>query len=470
MGHSARLIIEKINELRSLANMFVSTPLLSSIWRNAQGIGAAALLGSGLAPGFQWSVFAQPAIVSISPTNGATGVSVTTPFIVTFNTPMHPLATYVNFSEHTSGNAVIPNWAWNTDTTILTNTPAPAWPANKQIDWSITGFDPTLFPLLGTNKGSFTVGGGGGSGLGTNKITTFTVGKTYYYDQTTAGSPFLDHTLSDGFGATTTLASNRTAITITVTVPTSATNTLAQDSLRAEVYGFMNGSTNNSAFDLQYPSGNYVFNVQASSSNQQVTVNLPSTMAQPPVPHVSNFTAAQSVDPTQPFTLTWDAFSGGTVNDFMSVQIGTNFTTPTLGSTGALSGTATSVVIPANILPPSRFLSSCYLTFYHYAGVTNSSYATLAYRATSTQFFMYTTAASTIPLVLTNGTPGSNGIFSFAITSSAGQAITVVYSDTLRPGSWSTLLTTNSPGGRVLISDPGSPGSSHRWYRAQEGL
>jgi hypothetical protein len=78
-------------------------------------------------------------------------------------------------------------------------------------------------------------------------------------------------------------------------------------------------------------------------------------------------------------------------------------------------------------------------------------------------------ASSTAPLVLTNATRAGDGIFSFAITSPAGQTITVLYFDTLQPGSWNPLLTTNSPGGRVQIFDPGSSGSAHRFYRARKG-
>jgi hypothetical protein len=436
------------------------------------GGGPVVLLALAFSLALHSSAFAQPTIVYSSPADGATGVSATTPFIVQFSKPMNTQVTYASFFDHTTGNPFITvDYAWSADMTRVTNTPAPSWPPNKRIDWTMNGFDQDFNLLMGNVSGSFTIGGGGGTtGSGTNKITTFTAGKIYYYDQTSTAAPFLDHSVSDGFGAATTLASNRTANAISVTLPTSVTDALAEDPSSPEAYHFFDTSTNNSAFDAQYPSGDYLFNVQATSSNQQVTVTLPSTMPQPPAPHLSNFIAAQSVDPTQPFTLTWDAFNGGTANDFIIVQIETNFMTATLGSTGVLSGTATSVVIPAYTLPPSRFLSSCYLTFYHYNGVTNSSYATFAYRASSTQFFMSTTAGSnTAPLVLTNGVRASNGVFSFVITSSAGQQITVLYSDTLQPGSWNTLLTTNSPGGQVLISDPGSPGSSHRSYRARKG-
>ena len=112
-----------------------------------------------------------------------------------------------------------------------------------------------------------------------------------------------------------------------------------------------------------------------------MSVNWASTLAQPPGPHVSNFGLGQSIDPTQPFRLTWDAFAGGTSTDFISLQIDTNFVSANLGTSGALNGTATSVVIPANTLPPDTFLDGCYLTFCHFLAATNSAYATFAYRA-----------------------------------------------------------------------------------------
>ena len=64
---------------------------------------------------------------------------------------------------------------------------------------------------------------------------------------------------------------------------------------------------------------------------------------------------AQTINPTQPFTLTWDAFSGGTSADYISVGVDdqdsdTIFKTADLGSPNALKGTATSVVIPAGTL------------------------------------------------------------------------------------------------------------------------
>jgi methionine-rich copper-binding protein CopC len=71
-------------------------------------------------------------------------------------------------------------------------------------------------------------------------------------------------------------------------------------------------------------------------------------------------------------------------------------------------------------------------------------------------------------LTLTNAL-WSGGIFAFDVTSPAGQTLTVEYSSTLRSNQWQTLLTTNSPAGRVHIIDPYSSTNRFLFYRARSG-
>jgi len=71
-------------------------------------------------------------------------------------------------------------------------------------------------------------------------------------------------------------------------------------------------------------------------------------------------------------------------------------------------------------------------------------------------------------LTLTNAI-WSGGMFSFDVTSQAGQALTVEYSSTLLPNQWQTLLTTNSPTGQVHIADPQSSTNRYLFYRARTG-
>jgi hypothetical protein len=55
--------------------------------------------------------------------------------------------------------------------------------------------------------------------------------------------------------------------------------------------------------------------------------------------------------------------------------------------------------------------------------------------------------------------------FSFDVLSFQGQSLTVQYRASLLPGSWQTLLTTNSPGDLVRITDPRPLSSPGMFYR-----
>ncbi len=78
----------------------------------------------------------------------------------------------------------------------------------------------------------------------------------------------------------------------------------------------------------------------------------------------------------------------------------------------------------------------------------------------------FTTASA--PLILTNAA-WSPSAFSFDVLSEAGQTLTVEYRTALASNQWQTLLTTNSPSGRVHISDPQSSTNSRVFYRARSG-
>jgi hypothetical protein len=173
------------------------------------------------------------------------------------------------------------------------------------------------------------------------------------------------------------------------------------------------------------------------------------------------------VDATQAFTLSWDAFPGGTTADYIAVTVGDAFTTVNPPATNALNGTATSVVIPAGTLQTANNYDAA-VTFYRFSATTNATYATEAFRATGTQFPLSTFAGPAAPLVLTNANWAS-GMFSFDVTSAAGQTLTVEYSTSLQAGSWTTLVTTNSATGDVKITDPAPLTTPNRFYRARTG-
>lgn len=429
-----------------------------------------------LALGLQWQAQGVPTLVYTVPTSGATGVSTTTTIVFTFSEAMDTNATSALFYD----NAMpIPNFytttdSWSAGNTILTCTPDSAFPVNTQISWLVSGENPSGEPLGGLPVGSFTTGtggGGGGGGSGTNAITSFSVGKIHHYNQTSSGAPSPDPTTPFGFSGVTSLASNRTANFVTLTLPTAAVSNLFHlPPPQAEIFILTAFDTSLSTFDTNFPAGNYSFFVQAATSNQTVVVNLPTTasMPQPGAPHLTNYPAAQAVNPGQPFVLGWDAFPGGTAADYIDVDIGDDLGSPDPGLPGALPGTARTFAIPANTLQPnSNYVSR--VGFFRHVGTTNASHTTAAYRATYTEFSLITTAGSvTGPLILTNAAY-SAGNFSFEVLCTPGQTVTVEYRTDLVPGPWQTLLTTNNPPSKFRAVAPASPANRSVFFRARNG-
>ena len=78
------------------------------------------------------------------------------------------------------------------------------------------------------------------------------------------------------------------------------------------------------------------------------------------------------------------------------------------------------------------------------------------------------TTYAPVPLTLTN-CAWSGSVFSFDVTSAAGQIFTVQYTSTLRSNQWQTLLTATNQGGVVHIVDPHSATNRSLFYRARNG-
>jgi hypothetical protein len=410
---------------------------------------------------------AQPTILSTVPGNGATGVATNAPVVFTFSTGMDTTATSAEFIDTTTFGSptVIP--VWSAGNTVLTCTPSPAFTIGHTIEWAVSGQDTNGNPLGGTPFGTFTTGTGGGSS-NTNTITSFLVGKAWEYDQTSASAPLLDTNLPYVFEGLTSLASNRTATSATLTLPTGGVSNMVQNILFPSDFYLAEFDTNLATYNATFPAGSYVFNVYSNAADQVVTVNMPN-YAQPNAPQVSNWAAAQAINPSLPFTLTWNAFTGGGSTDYVSVVVGNKFQTGGFGQTNALPGTATSVTIPANTFSASsNYLAD--LAFYHAVIVTNGSYYTLAYVASITSFNLSTTGSSAAAPVLTNAA-WSGGTFGFNILTSPGQMVTVIYNNTLSSAfsSWPILLTTNSAGSVDHITDPHSATNKTLFYRARNG-
>jgi methionine-rich copper-binding protein CopC len=343
---------------------------------------------------------AQPTILSTVPANGANNVLPGAPVVFTFSTAMNPTSTVALFQDDTADHQSPPVMpVWSAGNTVLTCTPWPAFANNHTIEWQVFGQDPIGNPLTGTTTGSFTNVAGVNGGSGTNAFTFFQVVQYTYYEQTNTNPPVLLPNITYEFFAQTLLASNRTATNITVTIPVRlVVSNLVEVPLTPERFSVAVFNPNLlAAFTTNFPSGNYIFNVSAVASNQQVTVNLPA-YTPPNSPQVSNYAAAQSVNPSQPFTLNWITFTNGLSTDWILFQIsggpiGTLYQTLAPGQPGALTGTATSVLIPANTMSAGS-TNTAVLAFYHVAASTNGTTVTQASVASVTYFTIITTTNS----------------------------------------------------------------------------
>jgi hypothetical protein len=417
-----------------------------------------------------WQARAQPILVSTVPANGATGVPAAAAVVFTFSVAMDPDATEASFIDFSNPfNLISTAPSWSANNMVLTCTPTPSFPANTTIFWTVTGQSAAGDPFEMDPFGSFTTGSGGSSGTGTNAITRFTLGVSHAYDQTSTALPTPD-AAPYSFSAITSLASNRTANNVLLTLPTGSVSNLMRSFFQAENFTLFAFNTNLATFNATFPAGSYTFNVQAATSNQMVAVNFPAALAQPGAPHVSNYAAAQTVDASQPFTLTWDAFPGGTSADFVSVAIGESFSSTNAGLPGALPGTATSITIPAGRLQAGSNYDGT-IGFYRFIGTTNgSSYSTLVYRATTTQFTLTTRNGSVNGLLVLTNAAYAPANFAFDVLCSPGQTVTVEYRTNLAAGLWRTLLTTTSSANRFRAVAPQAATNRALYFRARNGL
>ena len=131
--------------------------------------------------------------------------------------------------------------------------------------------------------------------------------------------------------------------------------------------------------DGDFPDGSYTFTVHAAHDGTRTIPLLLTGDNYPAPPQASNFAAAQHVSPESPFTITWNAFAGGTASDFVSVNVNdetgnTILQSPDINAPGALNGTSpSSFTIPANTLNPNTTYI-CQILFAKIVQVNTTSY------------------------------------------------------------------------------------------------
>jgi len=257
----------------------------------------------------------------------------------------------------------------------------------------------------------------------------------------------------------------------TVTLPTGAVVGLPWGSSAIEMRS-QESFPNQASFDAAYPPGNYDFALYGLHDGLRFPVLSMPPPVYPNPPHVSNFAAAQSLNPLAAFTLQWDAIPGGTANDTLWVFItDTNgnpvFSTPypPMDLAGSLKGTATSVVIPTNTFQSGHAYVGT-ITFFRTTSVNTTGYpGAVGVTVVGVQTWFPLATASASP-VLSQPTKLSSTQFSFQLSGIAGQNYTVQYSTTLTD--WNTLYVTNAPANLFLLIDLTAT-NAQRFYRVLVG-
>ncbi len=229
-------------------------------------------------------------------------------------------------------------------------------------------------------------------------------------------------------------------------------------------FGFVQRVRTQDQLDATFPTDGYRIVVQSTNDGTNSGTLAISGNGYPFAPFLHKLSEAQAIDPAAPYTLSWNPFIDGTTNDFIFVQIETSqgrvFATgmdPT--AAGALDGTASSVVIPADTLQPGRAYAAR-VAFYRLSDRNTNDYPGVlgagGYFA-QTDFYLATTGSGDITppaLLSTSPADGETGVainepivFRFNETMNRGFALGI------SPGSFGRTFDW-SPDGRVLVATP----------------
>ena len=227
-----------------------------------------------------------------------------------------------------------------------------------------TTLDTTSFPgakgatgyYIATN---FTIKTGAAVDNSPADVAAYFVAKTQDFVQTSAAIPTLDPNTPFAFGAFVEErdTDGATVNSSTVTLPTNLvlTGSQALQSDGGNEWDFLREFNTKTDLDAAFKAGKYTFSINTANQGlKSPAVTLPAD-AYPVTPHISNWTDAQLIDASNPFTVNWDTFTGGTTDDFIQLTLVdhsgvTVFETPDFWRANPLTGTARSVAIPAGTL------------------------------------------------------------------------------------------------------------------------
>ena len=232
---------------------------------------------------------------------------------------------------------------------IITNLPLPGYMANQLHEVELQDIQ-----ALPASAGDHVV-------LDAIKISTpmlsvasYLVAKGQHFAQTAGGvsqltTGWLFHAEVNGVDSNS-IASAR------LTIPGKIVKAQTQDSFNPTQWKLDDELVTSNLLNTAYPSGAYTQTVTTATGDQAGGLTLTGN-AYPIAPQLMNFSAAQNIIAGTNFVLQWSAFAGATTQDWVIIDISATyqrggFNTASYDSPQALTGTNTTVVIPAGALLP----------------------------------------------------------------------------------------------------------------------
>lgn len=430
-----------------------------------------------------------PVLLSSNPDNGATNVPLNASVVFVFDQPMAPNPVLPDFPPlvvgtiRWSANVTATSFSctWTGDTTLSCDY-AGNLPANALITWQLNPAD-TVFPLesedgtelpIGQYSGSFQTGAGGDGECDPDPIPdewgAYSISKISNYVQTSDADPQLDPENPAFFGAFADSPADNLITNATLTLPGGAQRPL-EPVLALGFHTLTGSATNEAGIDAEFPAGPYVLTLaRTTGGNAAPAMTMPAD--RPPVPKIQNFAAAQNVDPAANFTLQWNAFTGATGTDGISLSILDGdmvvFQAPDPCVPRELLPTATSIVIPTNTLASGKSYQAD-LAFAHSFYASTNDVPEMAGNGTLlriTSFTIGTTGGGTLPdpARITSSVLLANGNARLELTGTPSRIYTVERSSDLQ--TWSEAgPATMSAAGAATFEDTGAGGLFPRFYR-----
>lgn len=303
------------------------------------------------------------------------------------------------------------------------------------------------------------------SPLDSEDYTKFTIAEFAEYGQTNADGtvPFASNSFY--FEAAIGLATNMSASAAMVTIPNSGPQTMRMTD--SHHFAYIASTNSFSNLTAAFPDGVYDFII----SNNSTAVSLPEFTTLPNAPTLSNYAAAQAIDATKDFTLSWVPFSGGSAKDYIDVQLsgefGLVFKSGEFLCPISLDGTASSVLIPANTLATNQ----TYEVEIDFVKVllldTNSmpGDALLVGTEAVTITSVSTSPGQITPLVLANAALLPGGGIQFDLATTPGVTYSIQFNENLsNPAGWTSLIVTNAASSSVTFTNT-PPTSNAGFYR-----